>query len=85
MKHLQDSEKMKLFFKQLELDKVTEANMKFSIYTDIGEELITDIINFTKEHQIELANLSLSMPSLNDVFLTLTGKELRDGGKEEEQ
>ncbi|VTR19523.1 ABC transporter ATP-binding protein [Actinobacillus pleuropneumoniae] len=85
MKHLQDSEKMKLFIKQLELDKVTEANMKFSIYTDIGEELIMDIINFTKEHQIELANLSLSMPSLNDVFLTLTGKELRDGGKEEEQ
>ena len=85
MKHLHDSEKMKLFFKQLELDKVTEANMKFSIYTDIGEELIMDIINFTKEHQIELANLSLSMPSLNDVFLTLTGKELRDGGKEEEQ
>ncbi|NLK93080.1 MAG: ATP-binding cassette domain-containing protein [Bacteroidales bacterium] len=84
LKNLQDVKKMKQFFNQLAIDNVIEADMKFTLYTSKGEELVANIFEYMKEHHIELANISLSMASLNDVFLTLTGKELRDSGKGDE-
>ncbi|MCJ7843547.1 ATP-binding cassette domain-containing protein [Lederbergia sp. NSJ-179] len=85
LKNAQDAEKMKQLFNQLEIGNVIETGTNFSIYTSKGDELVTHIFEYAKEHHIELANISLSMPSLNDVFLALTGQELRDGGKGDEQ
>ncbi|GGB31751.1 ATP-binding cassette domain-containing protein [Virgibacillus dakarensis] len=85
LKNSRDAEKMKQLFNQLAIGNVIETGMNFTIYTSKGEELVAHIFEYTKEHHIELANISLSMPSLNDVFLALTGQELRDGGKEGEQ
>lgn len=85
LKNSRDADKVKQFLQQLPTDHVIETDMKFTLYTSKGEDLVAQIFQYTKEHHIELANISLSMPSLNDVFLTLTGKELRDGGKEDEQ
>lgn len=84
LKNSKDIGKMKLLFQQLSADRVIEADMKFILYASNGEDLITQIFQYAKEHHIELTNLSLSMPSLNDVFLSLTGKQLRDGGKEDQ-
>src|SRR5699024_9065829 len=85
LQYLQDVEKINVFFNQIEIYNVIETDMKFTIYTSKGEELIGRIFKYSKENHVELVNLSLSMPSLNDVFLSLTGKELRDGGKRGEQ
>lgn len=82
LRNFNDLEKMRRLLNQLAIHDVIETDMKFTIYTSRGEELLAHIFEYMKVHNIELANISLSMPSLNDVFLTLTGKELRDGGKE---
>src|SRR5690625_1703486 len=84
LKNSKDIDKMKLHFQQLSSDRVIESDMKFILYSSNGEDLVTQIFQYAKEHHIELINLSLSMPSLNDVFLSLTGKQLRDGGKEDQ-
>src|SRR5699024_12390000 len=85
LKYMKNVEKINVFFNQIGIDNVIETDMKFTIYTSKGEELIGRIFKYSKENHFELVNLSLSMPSLNDVFLSLTGKELRDGGKRGEQ
>src|SRR5690625_724326 len=85
LKNSQDADKMKQFFHQLAIDNMIETDIGFTVYTPKGEELVADIFKYTKNNHIELVKLSLSIPSLNDVFLALTGKELRDGGKEDEQ
>lgn len=82
LKKQEDLERMNPFFKQLEIDHIVETELKFTIYTSQGEDLLAHIFKYAKEQQLELANISLSMPSLNDVFLALTGKELRDSGKD---
>jgi|SRR5690625_307080 len=81
LKDLKDAAQMKRLFNHLAIDNVIEADNKFTVYTPDGEKLVAHIFKYSKEHHLELTNISLSMPSLNDVFLTLTGKELRDSGK----
>src|SRR5699024_8050890 len=66
LKYLQDVEKINVFFNQIGIDNVIETDMKFTIYTSKGEELIGRIFKYSKENHVELVNLSLSMPSLND-------------------
>ena len=36
------------------------------------------ILNFLKEHDISFGRVFSELPTLNDVFLEITGKELRD-------
>lgn len=43
-----------------------------------GKDNLIRLINFLKEEGIDYGSLSSEKPSLNDVFLELTGKDLRD-------
>lgn len=43
-----------------------------------GEDNLIKLINFLSDNNIEYDTLSSQRPSLNDVFLELTGKDLRD-------
>lgn len=43
-----------------------------------GNHHLNDLINYLKERQIKYNKMFSELPSLNDVFLELTGKELRD-------
>ena len=43
-----------------------------------GKENLISIIEFFKENKIEYSKIFSERPTLNDVFLELTGKELRD-------
>lgn len=43
-----------------------------------GEENLENIINFLKQNNIKYQKIFSELPTLNDVFLELTGKELRD-------
>lgn len=40
--------------------------------------VLEDILAFLKKEEIEYTHIYLEMPTLNDVFLEITGKELRD-------
>jgi ABC-2 type transport system ATP-binding protein len=43
-----------------------------------AERLVPRVVNAAEDAQFELADLSVSGPSLETVFISLTGKELRD-------
>lgn len=52
-------------------------NGKVSLYVRDGASALPTIFNILKAKGIELESISLSQPSLDDVFLKLTGKSLQ--------
>ncbi|MGM9882009.1 MAG: ATP-binding cassette domain-containing protein [Bacilli bacterium] len=54
-----------------------EDNTLFITYSK-GKEHLEELIDFLKENNIKYNKIFSELPSLNDVFLELTGKELRD-------
>lgn len=50
---------------------------KLLIKTNMENSLLM-ILNMLKEHDVEFSDIISSKPSLNDVFLEITGKQLRD-------
>lgn len=43
-----------------------------------GQSKMAGLINFLEERKLTIGSISLQQPTLNDVFLEVTGKELRD-------
>ena len=43
-----------------------------------GERLVTDVIGCVSEHRIHVSEFRTVLPSLEDVFLRLTGHRIRD-------
>ena len=52
------------------------------LYVSDGAAALPRIFDLLKAHNIEPETISLSAPSLDDVFLKKTGRSLRDTGKE---
>ncbi|MCL2705159.1 MAG: ATP-binding cassette domain-containing protein [Spirochaetaceae bacterium] len=70
------------------LDFVNESNWQKNsafLYVSDGAKALPHIFDLLKERNIELETISLSAPSLDDVFLKKTGHLLRDTGKEDVQ
>lgn len=60
------------------VDEVTyHANILLITYKK-GQNNLIEIIDFLKNHHIHYQKIFSERPTLNDVFLELTGKELRD-------
>jgi len=55
---------------------------KINLYVRDGAIALPKLFNVLKAKGVELESVSLSQPSLDDVFLKQTGKSLRDTGKE---
>lgn len=71
-----------------ELDFVNEYRVDGEaafLYVKDGARALPVLFELLKERHIELDTLSLSEPSLDDVFLKQTGRSLRDTGKEAQQ
>lgn len=60
------------------VDKVTVNNEQLSVYAVDIIDVFSLVINWAEENEVELENLSVRRPNLEDVFLQLTGKGLRD-------
>ena len=58
--------------------KVENDDNKVFVTYKKGEENLEKLIDFMKEKNIKYSKIFSELPSLNDVFLELTGKELRD-------
>ena len=61
-----------------EVVEVTKNNAKVVIKTNQDDKTLNKIINLLDKYKIDYSKINSSKPSLNDVFLELTGKELRD-------
>ena len=51
---------------------------KLTIKCDGGKHNITNIIEYLSENNVRYDRIYSELPTLNDVFLEITGKELRD-------
>lgn len=63
-------------FKNVE-DVIYDGHILYITYTK-GKNNFTNLIDYLKKENIAYDKIYSEMPTLNDVFLTLTGKELRD-------
>lgn len=57
--------------------KIREVQEKIEITTKNGSEAIPKIIDIAKKNNIEVESTTLQRPTLEDVFISLTGKEIR--------
>lgn len=65
----------------LKLERVIEANFKDNtliVKTLKGRSNIDSILSVIKKYNLEFERIYSELPTLNDVFLEITGKELRD-------
>lgn len=60
------------------VDKVEYRENTLVIRSVKGKNSIVKIIEFLTDHNIEFGKIYSELPTLNDVFLEITGKELRD-------
>ncbi|GIO25400.1 ABC transporter ATP-binding protein [Ornithinibacillus bavariensis] len=58
--------------------KVEAANTNLKIIAKKGINLVSELVYLSEQHHIQLINFHTENPSLEDVFLHLTGRTLRD-------
>jgi ABC-2 type transport system ATP-binding protein len=67
------------FFERLpKVDKVTQDGENFVLHTRDALALLTDIVHLREQDKLGLRNISVREATLEDVFLQLTGRKLRD-------
>ena len=80
------AEPMKSVFEgQAFVNEISWQEGAVSLLVSDGTAALPHIFNLIKEYGVELETISLSAPSLDDVFLKKTGRSLRDTGKENVQ
>lgn len=60
------------------VNDVKEGNGKLTIFTAKGTEVIPKIFQIASDIKIQIDSISLTRPSLDDVFVSYTGHEIRD-------
>lgn len=60
------------------IQKVTYKNSLLTIKSGQGYNNLAKTLHYLEEHQIPFEKIYSELPTLNDVFLEMTGKELRD-------
>lgn len=73
-----DNEHLSKIKELANVNHVRYSGTTLSIKSKKGKNNLSTIIHFLEEHQIAYGKLYSELPSLNDVFLEITGKELRD-------
>ena len=58
-------------------DIAYDSKVLYLTYTK-GKHSLSDLIDYLSERKIKYKKIYSELPTLNDVFLELTGKELRD-------
>jgi ABC-2 type transport system ATP-binding protein len=69
----------KEFFEKLPgVNRVIREGEKFTLYTKDDSSLLTDIIHLREQKKIHVENVSVRKATLEDTFLELTGRKLRE-------
>ena len=58
--------------------KINEDNLKLTLFTSNGTEVIPKIFQISSKLDIKINSISLTQPTLDDVFISYTGHEIRD-------
>jgi len=60
------------------VNKINEEGSKLTLFASNGTEVIPKIFQISSKLNIKITSLSLTQPTLDDVFLSYTGHEIRD-------
>ena len=60
------------------IKKINEDDSKLILFTSNGTEVIPQIFQISSELGIKIKSISLTQPTLDDVFISYTGHEIRD-------
>ena len=58
--------------------KITRDGLKLVLFASNGTEVIPKVFQISSELDVKIMSLSLTQPTLDDVFLSYTGHEIRD-------
>lgn len=58
--------------------KAEASHLQLKIIAKKGSNLISELVHLADQHQLQIINFHTETPSLEDVFLHLTGRTLRD-------
>lgn len=73
------NEKVVIKIRELKtVDEVSYDGITLKISYNRGKNNVGDLIDLLKNNRVKYENIFSELPTLNDVFLELTGKELRD-------
>jgi ABC-2 type transport system ATP-binding protein len=79
---LEQSEKNDLFLSELKkiefVNKINEDGSKLTLFASKGTEVIPKIFQISSKLEIKITSISLTQPTLDDVFISYTGHEIRD-------
>ena len=67
------------------VDNVKYEDRKLVISCVGGRHNLIDVVDALKKSNVSFGQIHSELPTLNDVFLTITGKELRDKDEREEE
>ena len=74
-----NSDSFLLELKKIEfIKKINEDDSKLTLFTSNGTEVIPQIFQISSELGIKIKSISLTQPTLDDVFISYTGHEIRD-------
>ena len=59
------------------VDAVERQGVRYTIHGR-GDDLVSDVIECLSEHRIRVTDFRTVVPTLEDVFLTVTGHSIRD-------
>jgi ABC-2 type transport system ATP-binding protein len=57
---------------------VDERRMKIAVTTPRPARIVVEMVKWLDEKGVELADIRIKRPSLEDAFIELTGKSLRE-------
>jgi len=60
------------------IKKIKEDDLKLTLFTSNGTEVIPKIFQISSQLEIKITSISLTQPTLDDVFISYTGHEIRD-------
>ncbi|MEW6208658.1 MAG: ABC transporter ATP-binding protein [Acidobacteriota bacterium] len=60
------------------LDSIQEKESGFALMTSNAPQSVVELIHLLEAHRAELIDLHITRPTLEDVFIELTGREIRD-------
>ena len=79
---IENTESEKLFLSELEkielINKINQDQNKITLFASKGTEVIPKIFQISADLKIKIISISLTQPTLDDVFISYTGHEIRE-------
>lgn len=76
--HLNNPPEQEWFLKMKAVEKVSIKDTFVQLYTDNLQEALTSLIQLSTEHNLKIEDLQTRLATLEDVFITMTGRSIRE-------